>query len=127
MSNLIDLVSPRYERYMDAADVCRYEHALRHSWVTGVLFTLLVDQPPFCSVPSQCRRPLAGQATANSNSLHWPLCASLVLASAASGRMVASEEVDAGVHWCVEQSRHSHNLTLSPSPMRYAYPTTALS
>ncbi|RSH92466.1 hypothetical protein EHS25_008882 [Saitozyma podzolica] len=48
-----------------------YEHALRHSWVTGVLFTFL----------------------------HWPLCASLVLASAASGRMVASEEVDAGVHW----------------------------
>ncbi|GFZ51669.1 hypothetical protein JCM24511_09437, partial [Saitozyma sp. JCM 24511] len=31
--------------------------------------------------------------------MHWPLCASLVLASAASGRMVASEEVDAGVHW----------------------------
>ncbi|KIR24869.1 hypothetical protein I307_05834 [Cryptococcus deuterogattii 99/473] len=48
-----------------------YEHALRHSWFSGVCFTFF----------------------------HWPLCAALVLASAASGKMVANDEVDSGVHW----------------------------
>jgi len=48
-----------------------YEHALRRSYLSGVLFTLF----------------------------HWPLCASLVLASAASGEMVQNNEVDRGVAW----------------------------
>ncbi|ORY30203.1 bacterial low temperature requirement A protein-domain-containing protein [Naematelia encephala] len=48
-----------------------YEHALRRSWLSGITF----------------------------NFLHWPLCASLLLASAASGRMVAEDEVELGVHW----------------------------
>ncbi|WVQ77601.1 hypothetical protein IAR50_007289 [Cryptococcus sp. DSM 104548] len=48
-----------------------YEHALRRSWLTGIL----------------------------SNVFHWPLSSSLVLASAACGKMVANEEVETGVHW----------------------------
>ncbi|WVQ80108.1 hypothetical protein IAT38_002209 [Cryptococcus sp. DSM 104549] len=48
-----------------------YEHALRWSWLSGSLWSFF----------------------------HWPLCASLVLASAASGRMIAEDEVEDGVHW----------------------------
>ncbi|ODO03664.1 hypothetical protein L198_02515, partial [Cryptococcus wingfieldii CBS 7118] len=48
-----------------------YEHAFRRSWLTGVCF----------------------------NFFHWPLSASLVLASAACGKMVANDEVETGVHW----------------------------
>ncbi|OXG80481.1 hypothetical protein C345_05169 [Cryptococcus neoformans A2-102-5] len=48
-----------------------YEHALRHSWFSGICFTFF----------------------------HWPLCASLILASAASGKMVVNDEVETGVHW----------------------------
>ncbi|ODO11235.1 hypothetical protein I350_00010 [Cryptococcus amylolentus CBS 6273] len=53
-----------------------YEHALRRSWLTGVLFNLQL--PP---------------------SFHWPLSASLVLASSACGKMVANDEVEVGVRW----------------------------
>jgi hypothetical protein len=31
--------------------------------------------------------------------LHWPLCASLVLASAASGEMIKEDEVATGLEW----------------------------
>ncbi|BEI83165.1 hypothetical protein CcaverHIS002_0310330 [Cutaneotrichosporon cavernicola] len=52
--------------------IIRYTHALRRSWVTGVLF----------------------------NFFHWPLCASIVLAAAASSRMVSSDTgVEPGVKW----------------------------
>ncbi|KAK8847689.1 hypothetical protein IAR55_005548 [Kwoniella newhampshirensis] len=50
---------------------CEYEHALRRSWFSGICFTFF----------------------------HWPLCASLILASAACGRMVSHDEVETGVHW----------------------------
>ncbi|KLT41203.1 hypothetical protein CC85DRAFT_312927 [Cutaneotrichosporon oleaginosum] len=50
----------------------RYTHALRRSWLTGILF----------------------------NFFHWPLCASIVLAAAASNKMVNSSAiVDPGVKW----------------------------
>ncbi|RSH88423.1 uncharacterized protein EHS24_000968 [Apiotrichum porosum] len=48
-----------------------YEHAVRRSWFTGMMWSFL----------------------------HWPLCASLVLASSASGEMVKHDEVEAGVKW----------------------------
>jgi hypothetical protein len=48
-----------------------YQHALRRSWFTGLMFSFL----------------------------HWPLCASLLLASAAAAEMVAKDEVEHGVKW----------------------------
>ncbi|ORX35876.1 bacterial low temperature requirement A protein-domain-containing protein [Kockovaella imperatae] len=48
-----------------------YEHALRRSFISGILFSFL----------------------------HWPLCASLTLASAASGHMVRDNHVDVSLAW----------------------------
>ncbi|BEJ13712.1 hypothetical protein CspHIS471_0308860 [Cutaneotrichosporon sp. HIS471] len=52
--------------------IIRYTHALRRSWLTGVLFIFF----------------------------HWPLCAAIVLAAAASSKMVSSDTVvEPGVKW----------------------------
>ncbi|GMK53530.1 hypothetical protein CspeluHIS016_0101160 [Cutaneotrichosporon spelunceum] len=52
--------------------IIRYTHALRRSWLTGILF----------------------------NFFHWPLCASIVLAAAASNKMVNSYDIiEPGVKW----------------------------
>lgn len=65
-------VTDYFLRYMMPSESNNeYEHGLRRSMVSGVAFTWL----------------------------HWPLCATLVLASAASGRMVAENEVSRGVVW----------------------------
>jgi hypothetical protein len=48
-----------------------YVHALRRSWFTGLLFTFF----------------------------HWPLCAALLLASAAAAKMVAEDHVEHNVEW----------------------------
>jgi len=37
--------------------------------------------------------------TNTNNRLHWPLCAALLIASAAAGRMVQEDSVEHSFHW----------------------------
>lgn len=80
----------------------QYEHALRRSWLSGISFSMCVHTFfPFAHHPRQFAPILSVCESLAEISFHWPLCASLVLASAASGEMMKHNEVESGLEWCV--------------------------
>lgn len=85
------------------ADVHRYEHALRRSFISASCFNL------------SAHLATAVKLVTHTLSFHWPLCASLVLASAACGRMIANDEVDKAVHWqVISQVARARRAYFSP-------------
>lgn len=69
--------------------------------------------PGFLVCASPCKLRYFRRELAAHGRFHWPLCASLVLASAASGEMMKEDDVVTGLEWCASRLRSFEPLLTS--------------